>query len=417
MDISSILQNNQFFTGAAGAGIVLGALSYLRSYPVRIKDFFVGRYTTSLTVHSGEMASFASMEMWLRKQKADTWKRNYRITESYKGKYRDLDIGKRPHYGSYWFWWNKKLCHLTSWKEEGQTGGGQDKKTREFMSVHFFSSDKNISDTFLVALKKEQENNKDKEYPSIRAMASIPHYSDDGGLELRTEEMGVPILKEGQLEYIQNDLEQFDKREAWYNHRGIPYRRGYAFYGPPGTGKTTLIRYLAATTNRDIYFVGYNDLIGAGFAKSLPKVPKRSFVVIEDLDRIFASAAIDDKKKETEIDDGKVKSQRSLIDIAGFLNSLDGIASPHGLIFIFTANDLSVLDPAVLRPGRVDVRLLLNQVDIHQANKLHERFYDEPSQQFAVVASDLKLTPAQCQEILLRAGSKDNVMNELKELN
>lgn len=64
------------------------------------------------------------------------------------------------------------------------------------------------------------------------------------------------------------DMENFLHNAAWYNDRGIPYRRGYLLYGPPGSGKSSLIAALAGELSLsvsflffDIAFIYFSDFI------------------------------------------------------------------------------------------------------------------------------------------------------------
>ena len=74
---------------------------------------------------------------------------------------------------------------------------------------------------------------------------------------------------------------------------------------------------------------------------------------------------------------------------SGFLNALDGVASGEERIIFMTTNHPERLDPALIRPGRVDLSVLINDASPQQARRLFERFYgrDETLETPAVVGA------------------------------
>lgn len=62
---------------------------------------------------------------------------------------------------------------------------------------------------------------------------------------------------------------------------------------------------------------------------------------------------------------------------SGFLNALDGVASGEERIIFMTTNHAEKLDPALIRPGRVDLMQLIDDATTEQAKKLFDRFYGE----------------------------------------
>lgn len=63
--------------------------------------------------------------------------------------------------------------------------------------------------------------------------------------------------------------------------------------------------------------------------------------------------------------------------MAGLLNALDGVATPHGLITFMTTNDIEILDHAVIRAGRVDLREEIGMPDLFQVSQLFNYWYNE----------------------------------------
>ena len=68
---------------------------------------------------------------------------------------------------------------------------------------------------------------------------------------------------------------------------------------------------------------------------------------------------------------------QSSVTFSGFLNALDGVASGEERIIFMTTNHLEKLDPALIRPGRVDLMELIDDASPAQARTLFTRFYEE----------------------------------------
>ena len=153
------------------------------------------------------------------------------------------------------------------------------------------------------------------------------------------------VLDPSIIRLVRNDFESFFLRERWFAEHGFPFRRGYLFYGPPGNGKTTVIRVMAshpAITPLTFDFGSEcmnNESLSGFFEEGARNAP--SLLIFEDLDRAFVNKDDPD--------------QHPKITLQHFLNCLDGIGTQDGLIVVATANDPSMLDPAILkRPGRFD---------------------------------------------------------------
>jgi chaperone BCS1 len=67
---------------------------------------------------------------------------------------------------------------------------------------------------------------------------------------------------------------------------------------------------------------------------------------------------------------------QSSVTFSGFLNALDGVASGEERIIFLTTNHIEKLDPALIRPGRVDLACLIDDASPSQAKRLFTGFYD-----------------------------------------
>ncbi|OBZ75907.1 Mitochondrial chaperone BCS1 [Grifola frondosa] len=186
------------------------------------------------------------------------------------------------------------------------------------------------------------------------------------GLPRRKRPLKSVVLQEGVADRIEEDVKAFLQRRQWYADRGIPYRRGFMLHGPPGSGKSSFIQALAGSLSYDICLLNLSErgLADDKLIHLLSNTPERSFVLIEDVD-----AAFNNRVQTSE--DG----YQSSVTFSGFLNALDGVASGEERLIFMTTNHPERLDPALIRPGRVDLSVLIDDASPEQARRLFIRFY------------------------------------------
>ncbi|TRM62654.1 P-loop containing nucleoside triphosphate hydrolase protein [Schizophyllum amplum] len=189
------------------------------------------------------------------------------------------------------------------------------------------------------------------------------------------------VLAPGVAQKVENDVRTFLDRKQWYVDRGIPYRRGYLLHGPPGSGKSSFIQALAGALNYDICLLNLAErgLTDDRLMHLLTNAPERSFILIEDVDAAF------NKRVQT--------SEDGCVPICGHLlrlpQRLDGVASGEERVVFMTTNHLERLDPALVRPGRVDLIELIDDATPEQARTLYTRFYGgDPEQGLSDVELD-----------------------------
>ena len=142
-------------------------------------------------------------------------------------------------------------------------------------------------------------------------------------------------------------LKKFSNSEKSYVEKGLPWHMGVMLYGPPGTGKTSLIHAIASELGRNIHYHS------SGSIEDIDIDPKKSIMVLEDIDSSDLNTNINSKTGVGDADIVKSYIQSSFSDT---LNFLDGFLTPHGLVVIATTNHIDEIDPAILRPGRFDIR-------------------------------------------------------------
>ncbi|KAI8882502.1 hypothetical protein K501DRAFT_251249 [Backusella circina FSU 941] len=182
-----------------------------------------------------------------------------------------------------------------------------------------------------------------------------------------------PNVKTG----LVHDAEEFLQSEQWYSEKGIPYRRGYLLYGTPGSGKTSFVYSLAGELGLNIYVVNLSNkgLTDATLSELLTDTPTRCILLIEDVDAAFVQRSKGDDMGTNNI------------TFSGLLNAIDGVAAQEGRILCMTTNHLERLDNALIRPGRIDVRVHFGHATQLQAAELFTKFYPNISQDSELACS------------------------------
>ena len=208
------------------------------------------------------------------------------------------------------------------------------------------------------------------------------------------------VLKDGQREAIIADLARFFASRERYETLGIPWRRGYLLYGPPGTGKTSLVTALASelSLNVCVLSLASPNVTDEKIGNLLGSVPRRSVILIEDVDAFF--------QQRSKADTG-VK-----VSYSGFINALDGVAAHEGSVVFLTTNHPEMIDEAAIRSGRVDFRMELGLCDRGQLERMFRKFFDDAdaAARFADTVPADRWSPAQVQERLLKAATADEAL-------
>lgn len=193
------------------------------------------------------------------------------------------------------------------------------------------------------------------------------------------------VLDQGISETIVADVKDFISSYSWYRDRGIPYRRGYLLHGPPGCGKTSFIFSLAGELEYSICVLNLSDraMSDDRLQHRLADAPENSIILLEDIDAAFIS------REESSVSDSAYKGLNRLT-FSGLLNAIDGVTSTEGRIVFMTTNYVDRLDPALIRPGRVDSIQYIGHCTQHQLQQMFSKFYpDQPQEQGAMFASEV----------------------------
>merc|ERR1712180_513804 len=168
-------------------------------------------------------------------------------------------------------------------------------------------------------------------------------YADIGGLDQQIQE-------------IKESVELPLTHPEYYEEMGIRPPKGVILYGPPGTGKTLLAKAVANQTSATFLRVVGSELIqkylgdGPKLVRELFRVADEhspSIVFIDEIDAVGTKRYDSNSGGEREI-------QRTMLEL---LNQLDGFDSRGDTKVIMATNRIETLDPALIRPGRIDRKI------------------------------------------------------------
>eukprot|EP01087_Luapelamoeba_hula_P016859 TRINITY_DN5225_c0_g1_i1.p1 TRINITY_DN5225_c0_g1~~TRINITY_DN5225_c0_g1_i1.p1 ORF type:complete len:519 (+),score=98.68 TRINITY_DN5225_c0_g1_i1:97-1653(+) len=189
--------------------------------------------------------------------------------------------------------------------------------------------------------------------------------------------MSSVILDPGITNDIMEDAKEFLASADWYRSLGIPYRRTYLLHGPPGCGKTSFVSALAGSLGLDVSVITLSEenLDDVSVNRNLLEAPANSIILLEDVDAAFLSREQEEALERAKASGQWWRTQR--VTFSGLINAIDGIASQEGRIFVMTTNHKKRLDPALLRPGRVDRDVHFPLASQAQSRGMFLRFYPD----------------------------------------
>jgi cell division protease FtsH len=169
---------------------------------------------------------------------------------------------------------------------------------------------------------------------------------------------GVEEAKEELQEII-----EFLKEPQKFQKLGGRIPKGVLMMGPPGTGKTLLARAIAGEANVPFFSISGSDFVemfvgvGASRVRDLFEQGKKNAPCIIFIDEIDAVG----RHRGAGVGGGHDEREQTLNQL---LVEMDGFESNDGVILVASTNRPDVLDPALLRPGRFDRRVVVNRPDV-----------------------------------------------------
>lgn len=317
-----------------------------------------------------------------------------------------------PFFGTYYFWWHGRLFLFErSRRERGQTIAYNNQPEEEQIRLKTFGWSTEPIKKLILDIKRwgvERKTSKTTiRRPAPKERRGYHQNPWSVTTTRHSRPMDTVVLDDEQKALLVADINEFlsPASPKWYATRGIPYRRGYLFYGPPGTGKSSLSFALAGLFGLDIHVISLleSTMTEADLNHMFNTLPKRCIVLLEDIDtaglkrdtNTDSEPAASEKLNNTSghenlaADIAKelrranragpgvrdAPTQPAGVSLSGLLNAIDGVASHEGRVLVMTTNHPGNLDAALLRPGRVDMKVEFGLATRHQMEEIFFRMY------------------------------------------
>ena len=310
-------------------------------------------------------------------------------------------------YGYQIFWLRGRFVYIDMTKDSN-TYSEQDK---EYLTIKYIG----FSHKFVNKLVKDAQN-----YIMLERSNTISTYvykeTDDMFRYNSTfikRDMDSIYFKDDILKKLNDAIANFyaPETENWYKKHSIPYHFTILLYGPPGTGKTSIAKALASKYTKDLYIITPSDfdrVDNSGW------IQPYCFMLADDIDRnVCLKKNPDNTVKNKDL--AKLESSQAKI-----LALLDGSVNHYGRVIIMTANDLSDIEPKVLRPGRIDLMIEIGYMDTDTLVRMLDSFADGSSWRSSIVVSDYeineKVTGAMVQNSIMIKKSYEEIFKDFTHL-
>jgi chaperone BCS1 len=238
-----------------------------------------------------------------------------------------------PGYGDYSVKYNDNIFTV-SYKEEGKPIGDMPKYYTRLIIQH---ENKEILQDFVTAgltyIEPTEEN-------KIHVMTSCGKgYWDSNGSSY-SQSFDEVYLPENDKNTLLSTINNFIENKQRYIKFGRIYKTSFLLTGVPGSGKTSIVKAISYKYDRQLYILNFTkSLTDEALISLFSDIHDDSILLLEDIDSYF----IDRKPQDINI------------SFSVLINCLDGVlAKGNGTIIFITANNPDRLDPALLRPGRID---------------------------------------------------------------
>ena len=395
---------NQFASGGLLL-MIIGAVSvYLRALPMKLWYWIVEQTTMMITVKDDD-AAFTWIKEWFLEQKFLERIRRVDLDTTLRGKGTALI----PAPGRHRFWFGGRP--FWAWFSRSEDTKGWTPRRIESLTFRTIGRKQIFLKQFVDEIVACHQ--------SKVKMASYLYVYDEGWSNVQAytpRSLDSVILKPGERDRLVEDIEKFRASRERYRHLGVPYHRGYLLYGPPGTGKTSLVSGLAAKFGMSLYAVNLTEFNDRTLKRAINDVPQNAVILFEDIDCMKSGNRRTEQRDRDRTAAPATQGEKNDpadrfgVSLSGLLSVLDGFHAPENVLFVMTTNHIESLDPALLRPGRIDYKLFLGKAVEAQKIELYRRFFPEASELEArafVEAHAFSETMAEFQGLLLGLESED----------
>lgn len=217
--------------------------------------------------------------------------------------------------------------------------------------------------------------NNTSEYLTNYKVSGSKRSSDDNSREqvafnvvssdLHTRLLDTLFFDDNVSSKITDHVDKFLSNETIYKDRSLLYKTGILLYGAPGTGKSSLVTAIATKYNYDLISIDmgtFATLDTNALVESINADNSEYVVLLEDIDAVVKSRTAKDADKE----------DKSIIN--KLLQLLDSTSSPTNVIFVATTNYVEVLDEAITRDGRFDLKVEVKELSVNNIDKMCKSF-------------------------------------------
>lgn len=168
-----------------------------------------------------------------------------------------------------------------------------------------------------------------------------------------------------------SEIVEFLKAPAKFTKIGARIPKGVLLEGPPGTGKTLLAKAVAGEASVPFFSISGSDFVemfvgvGASRVRDLFEEAKKNSPCIIFIDEIDAVA----RRRGTGMGGGHDEREQTLNQL---LVEMDGFGENEGIIVLAATNRVDILDPAILRPGRFDRKVMVGRPDVRGREEILE---------------------------------------------
>ena len=354
-------------------------------------------------------------------------------------------------------------------------GGSRGKKSEEYREHVLTLSSNTMTATELTAFVKDnvlakwqdrrRQREKDKLYyylfDSYDEEDSAPHYER---YEWRSTKRPEHVISE-HTETIMRRVAHFTTQRKWYADRGKPHSLTMLLHGPPGCGKTSIIKAVANHTRRHIKEVPLQRVKSRQALMEILHNPRIGFKTVKPQDCIFVFEEFDKMGSVVEADapstppkdegadttaepavttddlhraikavhegtpwksnrDQYTKDKDPPLSLGDILNVMDGLLETDEMLIFMTANRIDTLHQAILRPGRIDMKLKFDKASTRSLKQMVRIAYnvdaDAPCGVLDAIGDDderfhRKWSPAEIQEMCFQEASVEGVMGLLEQ--
>lgn len=209
------------------------------------------------------------------------------------------------------------------------------------------------------------------------------------------------------LDYVEKFVKQETKEE--YIKFNIPYKSNILLYGVAGSGKTSTCLLVASHLKTNLGVIPISkDLDDGKLINAINGVKKNNckVIIMEDIDCLFHDRKQNDTFKNS-------------MTLSGILNGLDGLCRNEGIIVFLTTNNIEVLDHALVRSSRIDLKIEYKFADENQTKSCFDYFCPNNSKQFTEFYKYIahkQYTIANLQEFLFKHKDKPKIIDYISEL-